>query len=56
LLAAGLLGEHLSPAAWLDVPVLLLATLALAIDASRSRESLPADPAFAPRWRVNLGQ
>jgi drug/metabolite transporter (DMT)-like permease len=29
LLAAGLLGEHLSPAAWLGLPVLLLATLAL---------------------------
>jgi drug/metabolite transporter, DME family len=56
LLAAGLLGEHLSPAAWLGVPVLLLATLALAIDASWSKASLPADPAFARRWCVNLGQ
>jgi uncharacterized membrane protein len=56
LLAAGLLGEHLSPAAWLGVPVLLLATLALAIDASWSKAFLPADPAFARRWRVSLGQ
>jgi drug/metabolite transporter, DME family len=56
LLAAGLLGEHLSPAAWLGVACLPLATIILGLEASRSKGSLPANPAFARRSRVTLGQ
>jgi drug/metabolite transporter, DME family len=44
LLAAGLLGEHLSPAAWLGVACLPFATMILGLEGSRSRGSLPANP------------
>jgi DME family drug/metabolite transporter len=37
LLAAGLLGEHLSPTVWLGVACLLFATLLLGLEGSRSR-------------------
>jgi drug/metabolite transporter, DME family len=56
LLAAGLLGEHLSPAAWLGVACLPLGTIILGLEASRSKGSLPANPAFARRSRATLGQ
>ena len=56
LLAAGVLGEHLSPAAWLGVACLFCASVALGLDASWSRASLPANPAFARRSRVNHGR
>lgn len=56
LLAAGVLGKHLSPAAWLGVACLFCASVALGLDASWSRASLPANPAFARRSRVNHGR
>jgi drug/metabolite transporter, DME family len=56
LLAAGVLGEHLSPAAWLGVACLFFASVALGLDVSWSRASLPANPAFARRSRVSHGR
>ena len=42
LLAAGLLGEHLSPTVWLGVACLLFATILLGLEGRRSRQqSLP---------------
>ena len=52
LLAAGLLGEHLSPAAWLGVACLSFATIVLGLEGSRCRRSLAGDPVFSsPRRR-----
>ena len=47
LLAAGLLGEHLSPTAWLGVACLPVATVVLGLEGSRPRSSA-GNPVFAP--------
>ena len=46
LLAAGLLWEHLSPAAWLGVACLPFATIVLGLEGSRPRGSLAGNPGF----------
>ena len=48
LLAAGLLGEHLSPTAWLGVACLSAATVGLGLEGSRPRRSSAGNPVFAP--------
>jgi DME family drug/metabolite transporter len=55
LLAAGLLGEQLSPTAWLGVACVAFATIVLGLEAGRFKGSLPASPAFARRLRATLG-
>jgi DME family drug/metabolite transporter len=44
LLAAGLLGEHLSPTAWLGVACLLFATILLGLEGSRSAPATCSTP------------
>jgi drug/metabolite transporter, DME family len=63
LLAAGLLGEHLSPAAWLGVACLPFATILLGLEGSRSGETLAGNaglwvtpvPPPDPTWGQRLG-
>jgi DME family drug/metabolite transporter len=63
LLAAGLLGEHLSPAAWLGVACLPFATIVLGLEGSRSEGSLAGNPGHwvapvppsDPTWGQRLG-
>jgi DME family drug/metabolite transporter len=52
LLAAGLLDEHLSAAAWLGTACLALAAAILGLDGSRTRTPLTGNPASAPAARA----